>query len=37
MSWRDVVTHEIMHAQYFNQPRYKEVVDSGVKPVQVTN
>ena len=26
--WRDVVTHEIMHAQYFTQPLYKEAVDA---------
>ncbi len=26
--WRDVVTHEIMHAQYFTQPLYKETVDA---------
>jgi hypothetical protein len=27
MSISDVVTHEIMHAQYFMQPKYAEVVD----------
>lgn len=27
MDWRDVVTHEVMHAQYFNQPMFQKIVD----------
>ncbi len=27
MSWSEVVTHEIMHAQYFNDPRFRQVTD----------
>ena len=27
MGWRDVVTHEIMHAQYFNDPKYRKICD----------
>lgn len=27
MNWADVVTHEIMHAQYFNDDRFRAVVD----------
>ncbi|MBY0370385.1 hypothetical protein K2X33_06845 [bacterium] len=27
MSWRDVVTHEIMHAQYFLQSKFQQVAD----------
>jgi len=25
--WRDVVSHEIMHAQYFSDSKYREIVD----------
>lgn len=28
LQWKLVITHEVMHAQYFNQPIYRAVVDS---------
>jgi hypothetical protein len=28
MSWQDVVTHEILHAQYFNQPEFRKICDN---------
>jgi len=27
MDWREVVTHEILHAQYFNDARFQEIAD----------